>query len=163
MNDLRLRRTKNRCTIGDVKTFEPKFSEKELKDCATQGIAALILFGSRAQGTANEVSDIDIGVLVKNQKTLMETKARSEIYDTVYALLEEKMNERTTIDIVFLDDAPAELRAHVMKYGRVLAELAPGAFTNFREKVMQEYADFAPLRAMFHRAIQERMKSYEQQ
>src|SRR3989344_1012446 len=59
------------------------------------------------------------------------------------------------IDIVFLEDPNVnfQLRYHVAKYGMSLYERNPRDFANFKERTMDEYADFAPLRRLFTESI----------
>lgn len=124
------------------------FSDTEQQTLKDLGISAVVLFGSRAMGTARKGSDYDIGVLlsVRNAK-------RVEMYDALYDILSSKIQSLVNIDIVFLENAPGELRAHVMKYGKPIFQASPNVFSNFRECVMTEYADFAPLREIFHQGI----------
>lgn len=129
------------------------FSDVEQQYLKDLGISAMVLFGSRAMGTAREGSDYDIGVLLSDSKILQSSEKRMEIYDSLYDILSSKIQSLANIDIVFLENAPGELRAHVMKYGKPIFETNPAAFANFRERVMTEYADFAPLREIFHQGI----------
>lgn len=113
------------------------------------GVEAVVLFGSRAQNLAGPQSDYDIGVILapgvgKEQKR--------QIYDLIYEAAAKEIAEMVDIDIVFLDEAPGELLDHVCRFGQVMYEKNPGVFANFREKVMLDYADFAPLRRMFQEA-----------
>jgi len=112
-------------------------------------IEALILFGSYAQNVASEWSDYDIAVLVKSN---LSKQQRKQIYDKVYDLVSKKINRLVDIDIVFLPEAPMELQNHVAKYGKVLYEQNAQVFPRFRESVMRNYADFAPLRQIFQNA-----------
>ncbi len=128
------------------------FFETEQQTLKNLGISAMVLFGSRAIGTAREGSDYDIGVLLSGGNQRQKRK-RTEIYDALYEILSSKIQSLVNIDIVFLDNAPGELRAHVMKHGKPIFEASPEVFVNFRERVMTEYADFAPLREIFHQGI----------
>lgn len=120
-----------------------KLDANEKKILNNLGISALVLFGSQAQGSANEASDYDFFVIgQKKQKT----------YDALYEMLSEKINKLTDIDIVFDESAPMELKNHVSKYGKVLFQKDDATFPDFRQKVMMEYSDFAPLRTMFSNA-----------
>ncbi|MCI0542157.1 nucleotidyltransferase domain-containing protein [bacterium] len=129
------------------------FSEKERQSLEKLGITVVVLFGSRAQGLEREKSDIDIGVLIKSAKTLSSAEKRKEVYDAMYEMLSAHANQLVNIDIVFLDNAPGELQAHVMKHGKPLFEANEGVFADFREKVMLTYSDFEYLRNVFHRGI----------
>lgn len=107
------------------------------------GVDALILFGSHAQGIATNTSDYDFLVLGGK---------KPGSYDRLYDLLSEKIHLLTDIDIVFEADAPLELKNHVVKYGQVLYQKTPSTFADLKQKVMLEYADFAPHRAVFNQA-----------
>lgn len=133
------------------------FSNTEQQTFQNLGISAVVLFGSRAVGTAREKSDYDIGILFSDPKVLRSPEKRSVIYNTLYDLLSSKIQSRVNIDIVFLEGATGELRAHVMKHGKPIFEENPSVFVSFRERVMAEYADFAPLREIFHQGILSRI------
>ena len=133
------------------------FSENELYNLKKRSVDALILFGSRAQGLAGDKSDFDIGVIVNDRGILSDADKRIKTYDFLYELLSLRIKRLTNIDIVFLDTAPAELQAHVMKYGQPIFEAKKNVFANFRERVMEQYADFAPLREIFHANILSRI------
>ncbi len=117
------------------------------------GVEAVILFGSRALGLARPNSDFDIGILINDARALSDYKRYGSIYQQLYDIFSLHAGKLATIDIVFLQKAPAELRAHVAKHGQVIYEGDPKKFSNFRAKVMDEYADFEPIRNMFHSAI----------
>lgn len=122
--------------------FTPK-EEKKFKDA---GVLAVFLFGSRAQGLAGSKSDYDIAVLTSSGAK------RSEVYDLIYDLVSDRLNQLVNIDIVFLSEAPLELKNHVAKYGQALYQDTPQTFLRFKEIIMEEYCDFAPLRFEFQRA-----------
>lgn len=131
-----------------------QLNQKGKKIIERLDIEAVILFGSRAQGLAGTASDFDFGVLLAHS---VSRERRTQIYDTLYDLLSSKIKELTNIDIVFLYDAPMELQSHVARYGIPLYERNIHSFARFRERVMNEYADFAPLREVFHKAILSRI------
>src|SRR3989344_1290263 len=126
-----------------------EFNTDEKSSLKALPVAALLLFGSHAQNVASEWSDYDIAVLVKSN---LSKQQRKQIYDKVYDLVSKKINRLVDIDIVFLPEAPMELQNHVAKYGKVLYEQNAQVFPRFRESVMRNYADFAPLRQIFQNA-----------
>ena len=136
--------------------FDLVLNKNEEKKLEALGVEALILFGSQAQGLATKRSDVDIGVLVE-RPILQDRQQRNDIYDALYDIISGKLNQLTDIDIVFLQDAPMELRAHVMKYGVALYERDPRSFPRFKEYVMDSCADFAPNREQFHHGILSRI------
>ena len=133
------------------------FDEKERGFLESHGVEAVILFGSQARMTAGVMSDFDFGVLLSGPVFEPSSKERKKIYDALYDLLSLKINQLVNIDIVFLHDAPMELQSHVIKYGLPLYEKSIHSFPRFRERVMDLYSDFAPLRRIFHEAIMSRI------
>lgn len=133
------------------------FTENEKAEFKKRSIGALVLFGSQAQDVAGPSSDFDIAVLVGDKKSLFNPEKRETIYNFLYDILSPKIGRLTNVDIVFLETAPAELRAHVMKYGQVLYQSEENVFADFRAMVMEQYADFAPLREIFHSGILSRI------
>lgn len=129
------------------------FSSDEQAVLRRLSVDAVVLFGSRAQGLAYPSSDFDVGVLVGERAVLHLPEKRKEIYGALYDILSAKIRQLVTIDIVFLQDAPFELRAHVLKYGKVLLETQSGVFADFKAEVMERYADFAPLKEIFHAGV----------
>lgn len=133
-------------------------SDSELNNLKKLSVKALVLFGSQAQGLGGVKSDFDIGVIINNSRVLYNADERKRIYDTLYDILAAKINKLVDIDIVFLEMAPAELQAHVMKYGKVVFEDSPNIFSDFKARIMEQYADFAPLREIFYRGIFSRIR-----
>jgi len=123
------------------------------------GVEALVLFGSRALGNYRTGSDYDLGVLLRYSKDAAAMERRREIYDSLYELFSSKIKKLVNIDIVFLESAPAELQMHAVKRGIALFERDPSVFARFKERVMLLYADFAPLRELFHKAILSRISA----
>lgn len=125
--------------------------KKKLKDL---GVQSLYLFGSRAQGVAHAISDYDYAVLMKKGNY----QKGDDIYFALYKILSE-ISPRTlandAIDIVFLNDAGLELRFHVIRYGKVLFDIAPSHRLNFEAQTMLLYCDYRPILDRFDRAILE--------
>lgn len=133
------------------------FTRQERDVLKGLGVEALILFGSRALGLARANSDYDFGVLLKDKKVLRSHEQRVEIYNALYDLLSSAINQLVNIDIVFLEDAPAELQAHVIQHGIPVYEADKKAFLDFKEYVMLLCADFEPYKNLFHGAILSRI------
>lgn len=124
------------------------FDEREKKIFQDLGVSAIILFGSRAQGVSRDASDYDIFVIGVNTRS---------VYDALYDMISEKINTLVDIDILFENSAPMELKHHVARFGSVLFEKDASVFADFRQRVMTEYADFAPLRALYSNATLSRI------
>jgi len=130
---------------------EIEFSKNDEEKLRDLPVSVLVLFGSRAQGLAKENSDYDVGVLVSDRTIFANREKRKTLYNSLYDILSANIAKLTNIDIVFLEEMPAELKAHVVKNGRLIYG-DPVAFANFKEREMVAYADFAPLREIFQKA-----------
>lgn len=159
-------RTRSNCALsttafrGILKSMHGlQLNKKDQEALAGRGVSALILFGSHAQGIAGSRSDVDIGVLVKDPRVLYDRPQRNALYDALYDVLEPMVGRTVrrlcNIDIVFLQDETVnlQLKYHVGKHGIPLYEDTPKPFADFKEYVMERYADYAPLRHMFNEAI----------
>lgn len=127
----------------------PQKIKKQLKKL---GVTALYLFGSRAQGLAGPLSDYDYGVLIKNTKKTHDSKLYFKLYGILSPLCPRTL-KNDIIDIIFLNQAPLELKFHIIKYGLVLFDANPQARLNFEEKTMLEYCDYRPILNMFDKII----------
>ena len=128
------------------------FSADEKKELAKYGIAALYLFGSRAQGVNGPMSDFDFAVLPVNKSQFAIRAYRNEIYDKLYDIFEKKIGFPCNIDIVFLNEATLQLQFHVIQQGKVIFETDANLRANYHERVMEAHADFEPLQHIFHKA-----------
>ena len=135
------------------------FKKEEEDALDALDVEAVILFGSHAQELAGPLSDVDIGVLIGDVAILNNRPQRNELYDSLYDVLSplvgRVVQRLCNIDIVFLQDelVNLQLKYHVSNHGIPLYERDARAFVNFKERVMDRYADFAPVRRMFNRAI----------
>ena len=134
-----------------------QFTEDEKRGLERLGVEAVVLFGSRALGLARKSSDYDFGILIKRRSILRIYEERKKLYDELYNILSEKVDQLVNIDIVFLEDAPAELQSHAIKHGVPIYESNPNTFLNFKEYIMLIEADFEPYRNLFQRAILSRI------
>jgi predicted nucleotidyltransferase len=93
------------------------------------------LFGSCAQGQANALSDIDLGILSDGDFEHL----RLEILGLL---------RRDRVDIVDLRRASPLLAMSVARHGRPLHQGKPGAFASFVSLALRRYNDTAKLREM---------------
>lgn len=101
------------------------------------GIAALLVFGSRAQGKERPDSDLDVAVLPSVGE---DPRARREI-QTRLAMALADLPPEGRVDVVLLDEAPDLLRQRVLETGRLLICRDTKAFQELRVRTMREYGD----------------------
>lgn len=111
----------------------------------------VILFGSKARGTAARHSDTDIAVLAERPLTLEEKNAFRERVAKKLSVSDEN------VDLVDLFDAPPLLAHQVGETGTLL-EGTRFDFNRFRIRAWKQYLDTAK----FRRAREQSLKTYVQ-
>lgn len=105
----------------------------------SEDIAAVYLYGSFARGTARADSDLDIGILLK---IIPQATLESQPYEREAEL------ERTLgrpVQIVILNRAPVDLRARVLREGRLIVDRDPSARIRFEVQTRNEAFDLEPI------------------
>lgn len=127
--------------------------KKKLKEKLDQlGIAIVYLFGSKATGRESPISDIDIGVVLKNAPSVKDAR---DIYQKLYELFTE-IYPSEKLDIVFLQDASLPLQYSAICEGRILFEADPIFTADFKHYVMNQYLDFRSILDYFDKITMER-------
>ncbi|MFG0316035.1 MAG: nucleotidyltransferase domain-containing protein [Planctomycetota bacterium JB042] len=127
-----------RLDVDDIRTrLEPLFERPE--------IGLVVLFGSRARGTAHGGSDVDLGVLSDGE---------------VFPLEGEVMHRLGTgrVDLVDLRRVSPLLAMAVAREGIPLYEDAPGRFASFAGLALRRYNDTARFRRLRHRRLREYLR-----
>jgi predicted nucleotidyltransferase len=119
------------------------------------GILAIYLFGSRAEGTAMDGSDIDVGIVFK--KPMMPEDTRP-LYHRIYSELSKIFQTSFTkdLDLVFLQKASLPLQYNAIINGSVLYEDDPVERADYEEAVARQYMDFKPILEYFDTISMER-------
>lgn len=106
--------------------------------CSEIGIALLVLFGSRAAGSAPAGSDLDLAVQLRRN-------CRKSKLDLIHAL--DAAFHPDPVDLVVLTpDTSPLLRYEIFLKGRLLYEETPGLFERGRLHAWKLYLDTAHLR-----------------
>jgi len=116
------------------------------------GISIVYLFGSKITGGSNKLSDIDIGVVLKNLILSDDTRV---LYNALYKLFSE-LYPNSRIDIVFLQKAPLSLQHSVIKDGKVLFQEDSILTADYEYRVVNQYLDFRPVLDFFDHIGMER-------
>ena len=122
--------------------------EQRIADVFTprSDVMAVYLFGSTARGTARVGSDIDIAVLFDSPPP----RALGGPRFVVEGELEQALGR--PVDLVVLNNAPVDLRARVLRDGRLLVERNPSARIAFEVRTRNEAFDLEPILARYRAA-----------
>lgn len=108
-------------------------------------ILAVYLYGSQARGTARVGSDVDLAVLLAGDPPRTLRSAPRDLEARVESRL------RLPVEIVVLNEAPADLVHRVLRDGTVLLDRDRPARLRFEVQSRNEYFDLAPLRRLYRR------------
>ncbi|MBC8447665.1 MAG: nucleotidyltransferase domain-containing protein [Chloroflexi bacterium] len=118
-------------------------------------VVAAYLFGSRARGTADALSDVDIAVLLRdggnNQEWLWAVE--DELAVAVCDVLQS-----SDVDLVVLNTAPLPFQFEVIAAGELLLSNDEAARTDFEVAVMTRYWDFKKYDEEYDRYLLARIK-----
>jgi predicted nucleotidyltransferase len=132
--------------------------KKKLKEILNHlGVAIVYLFGSTAAGSKSPLSDVDIGVVLKNVPSGKDTRA---IYHNLYELFTE-IYPSEKLDIVFLQEASLSLQYSAVCEGKVLFEIDPILTADYKHSVMNQYLDFRPILDYFDKVTMKRYAETE--
>jgi predicted nucleotidyltransferase len=120
------------------------------------GIAALLVFGSRARGTPRPDSDLDIAVLPAADDPTSRRQLQASL---AVALADLAPGGR--VDVVLLDESPELLRQRVFETGRVLLCRDRMALRDLRVRTMREHGDREWARRLMREAQQHRLERGE--
>ena len=107
---------------------------------AKLGVSIVYIFGSKAVGRGSSLSDVDIGVVLKD--SVLYKDARS-VYQSLFEIFSD-LYPKSKVDIVFLQAAPIPLQYAATKEGRLLFEADPRTTVEYENRVVNEYLDFKP-------------------
>ena len=137
-----------------MKTNIISFNKKINKDLEKKGILAVYLFGSFAEKTNSQISDIDVAILFDNPKGSGLYDRSNTLYQKIYDILEPVLKKYASeFDIVFLQKASLELQANVVRFGKILFEKNPEKRQDYEERTILEFADFEVIREEFNNAV----------
>lgn len=122
-----------------------------------EGIAALLVFGSRAVGTERPDSDLDVAVLPSIGD---DPKARRKLQTRIAVALADLAPEGR-VDVILLDEATDLIRQRILETGRLLICRDRVAFRDLRVRTMREYGDREWVRELMLEAQKRRLEQGE--
>ena len=112
---------------------------------AAADVAAAWLFGSFARGDARADSDVDVAVLFRH--------IPAAAFEALPLRLEgeiERLLRRTT-QVVAMNNAPADLRARILRDGVLLVDRDPSFRIRFEVRTRNEWFDLQPILREYRR------------
>jgi predicted nucleotidyltransferase len=127
--------------------------KRELKEKLKKlGIFTVYLFGSRATRRGSPLSDVDIGVVMKNPSFEKDTR---RLYHALYQLFSD-LYPASKLDIALLPISPLPLQYFAIKEGQILFEEDPIFTADYENLVINQYLDFRPVLDFFDQVTMER-------
>ncbi len=95
------------------------------------------IFGSQLKGNTGPLSDYDFAVFLSQKPSFQfKYKLKNELAD----ILDSKK-----IDLIILNDAPIELRYHVIAAGKIIFQKNSVIKTEFEANTLSRYFDYLPI------------------
>jgi len=117
-------------------------------------VLAVYLYGSHTEGRASALSDIDIGVLIKDG---LAEEHLWQLEDAIAADLRHVLHT-DKVDLVVLNLAPLRIRYEVITRGEVLYSADDGARADFESYSLRRYWDFEKYLEEYDRCFLSRIK-----
>lgn len=141
---------------------DPEVFRKTTSQIAQEiaNLGLLILFGSRAKGTAREDSDWDLAILSQMELDAPpEAWGELSLYEKLGRILQIPSDR---IDLVNLRHCSPLLGYVVAKEGKILYEAEPNLFRSFQCKAWHTYLDTAKLRSYQEEYIRRGLEKLKQ-
>jgi predicted nucleotidyltransferase len=127
--------------MGMRQDIERQIAEFFAKDPTT--VIAVYLFGSVARDDARPGSDVDLAVLFEASPAAALNSPRFALAGDIERIL------GAPVDLVTLNDAPADLRIRVLREGRLLVDRQPSGRIAFEVRTRNEAFDLDPILARY--------------
>ena len=122
-----------------------KYISKLSNIFAQEPVKIVYLFGSQAMGTAGQLSDIDIGILLNSNVA----KENYFNYRLSFTSKLVSIFQKDKVDVVILNECPPLLKDRVIRYGNVIYCQDDIHRIRFEVKALDEYLDFLPMQERY--------------
>lgn len=137
-----------RATIpGMNKDLERRLRERLERE---PDVLVAYLYGSHARGKAGPLSDVDVGVLLREDGDLFQR--RLELIGAV-----AEVTGSDAADVVVLNEIPVALGYRVLRDGRLLVSRDDRARVRYFVRTVDRYLDMAPMRRMYSEGLRHRL------
>jgi len=134
--------------MNDQKRTNIDLNDMLLKLKSFKLVHSIILFGSKARGTENEKSDIDICVIPKH-----------DVEITIKEKISLNNSVPENIDISFIDELPVYIRKRIFLEGRVLYTQDMYHILTLSKINDLEYERYKRLSSEYHKHVMERVRA----
>ena len=117
-------------------------------------VLAAYLYGSHAEGRASALSDVDIGVLIRDG---LAEERLWRLEDAIATDL-QRVLRADKVDLVVLNLAPLRMRYEAITRGKVLYSADDGARADFESYSLRRYWDFEKYLGEYDRCFLTRIK-----
>ena len=124
------------------------FERLRLRVLDLPGLELAVVFGSTSRGEARSRSDVDLGLLLAVDTP--EARRRVEV--------ELGRAAGREVDLVYLNEAPPQLRFEIARDGILLVESRPYLWADVKARAMIDWWDWAPIARRLHQAAIERIR-----
>jgi len=133
---------------------------KAKKELERLGVALVYLYGSEALGRSNRLSDIDVGIVLRDPGGLRDRGCRTRLRSELLELLQPEMipDASREIDLVLLQTASSVLQFEAINFGRRLFVADPVFQADYEASVIREYLDIRPLVEAHYQAALDRIR-----
>lgn len=131
------------------------FSQKEKLEKLFQksDFLAVYLFGSRVDGTANEKSDYDFGILLESPFQMDEVSLLQLAFEE-----EASVILKSKVDSIILNTATIEQKFMIISRGDLLYSNNDDKRTDFEDITIRDYLDFKPFYELYRQEVRESIK-----
>ncbi len=121
------------------------------------GVALVYLYGSQALERATRLSDVDVGIVLRDPR-LLTRRRRVLLHSKLLQFLEPLLipQKSQEIDLVFLQTASAVLQFEAINAGCPLFIADPVFKADYEESVIRQYLDIRPLVEVHYQAVLDR-------
>ena len=130
--------------------------EVELKEyfSGREDIEFAVLFGSHAKRHSNKMSDIDIGIFLKNSNNVEEIGDKQ--IDITCAVM--RIHKISNVDIVVLNLANPFLLFQIIKYCKLIYARDEKVFYRFKADSFLKYQDIKPMYDLYDKAAENSLR-----
>ena len=137
------------------KDFNPRdaFLDHSLKElCLSHGeIVATYVFGSQATGEAGPHSDVDVAVLLDEDK--------QQDFDSLQFIVDLENKLERNVDLVVLNHSGEPIKHQVRRDGRIVFDRDPKRRKHWEIMSTKFYQDFLHLQAIYMQGMKKALKS----